>query len=63
MKSGFVPSAAAVDPKAGSIIKKVPGKILPIPAEKTAKIESISLKATDELRELLERQNKILNNK
>ena len=63
MDSDIVPTATSLDPRHERIIKKVPGKIPPPPKEKEILCENLSSKSTIDLKELLERQNRILSNK
>ncbi|XP_034253891.1 DNA-directed RNA polymerase II subunit GRINL1A [Thrips palmi] len=58
-----VPSAASLVAKPESIIKKVPGKLVPLPKEKDVYMGDLSKKSVAELKELLERQVRILSNK
>lgn len=58
-----VPSAATFNAKPESVIKKVPGKLVPIPKDKDVYMGDLSKKSIVDLKELLERQNRILSNK
>ncbi|KAJ1531931.1 hypothetical protein ONE63_000572 [Megalurothrips usitatus] len=63
MDAENVPSAVSLDHKPERIIKKVPGSIIPIPKEKDVILEDLSKRSTADLKELLERQSRILSNK
>lgn len=63
MDSDVIPSAASVEARTERIIKKVPGKIPPTPKEKEIFTGNLKSKSTVDLKELLDRQKRILSNK
>lgn len=63
MDPDLVPSAASLNAKPETVIKKVPGTLLPLPKEKDVYMGDLFKKSIADLKELLERQNRILSNK